>query len=196
VSRPVVYVLVFEGYADWEPALAMCEVRKSGKFDLKTVGFERRPVTSMGGLKVEPDLALSEMSTEGAALFVLPGGDMWEQTEPSEALAGVVRAFDRARVPIAAICGATVAMARLGLLDARRHASNAKAYLKEMAPQYRGESLYDESLAVRDGHFITASGLGPVEFAREIIELLGIYSEADRRVWWELFKNGVMPSDL
>ena len=78
----VVYVLVFDGYADWEPALAMCEVKKSGRFEVRTVGFGPDVVTSMGGLRVTPDLTLTEVTADGAALLILPGGDMWEQGPP------------------------------------------------------------------------------------------------------------------
>jgi hypothetical protein len=34
-----------------------------------------------------------------------------------------------------------------------------------------------------------------VEFAREIIQLLGIYSEADQKLWWNIFKHGKMPAE-
>lgn|GEM_PF-2094727 len=33
------YLLIFDGLADWEPALALCEINKSGKYDVVTVGF-------------------------------------------------------------------------------------------------------------------------------------------------------------
>ena len=70
----VVYVLVFDGYADWEPALAMCEVKKSGRFEVRTVGFGPDVLTSIGGLRVTPDLTLTKVTADGAALLILPGG--------------------------------------------------------------------------------------------------------------------------
>ena len=190
-----VYVLVFDGYADWEPALAMCEVKKSDRFEVRTVGFTPEVVTSMGGLRVTPDLTLAEVTTDGAALLILPGGDMWEQEPPGTELTRVVKAFDAARVPVAAICGATVGVGRMGLMKGRRHTSNSKAYLSALVPGYQDESRYSDEWAVRDGHFITASGIGSVEFAREIIQLLGIYSEADQKLWWDIFKHGRMPTE-
>ena len=191
----VVYVLVFDGYADWEPALAMCEVKKSGRFEVRTVGFGPEVVTSMGGLSVTPDLTLAEVTADGAALLILPGGDMWEQGSPRPELTKVVKAFDDARVPVAAICGATVGVGRMGMLKGRRHTSNSKAYLSALVPGYQDESRYSDEWAVRDGHLITASGIGSVEFAREIIQLLGIYSEADQKLWWNIFKHGKMPAE-
>ncbi|HSE45955.1 MAG TPA: DJ-1/PfpI family protein, partial [Gemmatimonadales bacterium] len=67
-DHKIVYALIFDGYADWEPALAMCEVKKSGRFEVRTVGFGPEVVTSMGGLRVTPDLTLAEVTADGAAL--------------------------------------------------------------------------------------------------------------------------------
>ena len=50
-----------------------------------------------------------------------------------------------------------------------------------------------EELAVSEKNLITASGLGSLEFAREIIRQLNIYSEADTQLWFEMFKQGVIP---
>ncbi len=133
----VVYVLIFDGYADWEPALAMCEVKKSGRFEVRTVGFGPEVVTSMGGLRVTPDLTLAEVTADGAALLILPGGDMWEQGLPGPELTKVVQAFDAARVPVAAICAATVAVGQMGLMKGRQHTSNSKAYLSALVPEYQ-----------------------------------------------------------
>jgi putative intracellular protease/amidase len=152
-------------------------------------------VTSMGGLRVTPDLTLAEVTVDGAALLILPGGDMWEQGSPRPELTKVVKAFDAARVPVAAICGATVAVGQMGVIKGRRHTSNSKAYLSALVPGYQDETRYSDEWAVRDGHLITASGIGSVEFAREIIQLLGIYSEADQKIWWDIFKHGKMPAE-
>ena len=56
-----VYLFVFDGLADWEPAHALCELRRSGKFDVLTVGLARQTITTMAGLKVTPDLSLDEV---------------------------------------------------------------------------------------------------------------------------------------
>ena len=95
-------------------------------------------------------------------------------------------------VPIAAICGATLALARAGLLDDRAHTSNDPAYL-ERATTYRGAGRYVDTLAVRDRGIITASGLGATEFAREVFEELGVFSAEDRRLWYHVFKHGRFP---
>jgi putative intracellular protease/amidase len=193
-----VYIIVADGFADWEPGYALAEIRRSGGLSITTVGFTVGPVTSMGGMRVLPDMALADMQPDDVRLCVLPGGDLWED-EAAYPRAELERALVRLResaTPIAAICGATIAVARAGLLDDRRHTSNAKDYLIEKAPEYRGASLYQPELAVRDRGMITASGLGPVEFAREIFAELEVFSSDDMAMWYEMFKHGRMPPTI
>jgi putative intracellular protease/amidase len=97
-------------------------------------------------------------------------------------------------VPIAAICGATVAIARLGLIRGRRHTSNGLAYLNEMAPGYSDAAHYVDAPAVRDRGLITASGLADVEFARELFEELGVLTVDERAQWAEMFRTARLPA--
>jgi hypothetical protein len=46
---------------------------------------------------------------------------------------------------------------------------------------------------VRDRHVITASGLAPVDFAREIFAELQIFSASDSALWYAMFKEGRLP---
>jgi hypothetical protein len=62
-----------------------------------------------------------------------------------------------------------------------------------MVADYGDESFYVNEFAVTDQHILTASGLGCVEFAREVIKQLNLYNEADTRRWFEMFKHGVYP---
>jgi putative intracellular protease/amidase len=188
-----VYVLVFDGYADWEPALALAELRRSGGLDVVTLGFTGEPVRSMGGLRVLPDRRLADLRTDDARLLLLPGGDLWEADYPRPAVEDALHAVRQARVPVAGICAATVALARAGLLDDRAHTSNGRDYLRQLVPGYRGAERYVESLAARDGGVITASGAGPTEFAREILAELDVLTPEDRAVWFDIFKHGRLP---
>jgi putative intracellular protease/amidase len=188
-----VHALVFDGFADWEPAFALAELRRSGGLEVMTVGFDRRPIRSMGGLQVVPDRVLAEVDPAAVRLILLPGGDLWEGPYPRTELETLLHDLQSTRVPIAAICGGTLALARAGLLDDRRHTSNELAYLERMVPEYAGASRYVDALAVRDDGLITASGVGATEFAREIFEELEVFSAADRPIWYHLFKYGALP---
>jgi len=190
---PRVHVLVFDGLADWEAGHALAELRRSGGLEVVAVGFNTDAVTTMGGLHVLPDLALSAVVPSDVRLFLLPGGDSWEGTYPRANLEAMLRTLMEKGIPVAAICGATLALARAGLLDDRRHTSNAPEYLAQHAPNYKGSGFYLPQLATRDRGVITASGLGSVEFAREIFEELGVLSPGDRSLWFEMFKHGTVP---
>ena len=185
-----VFIIVFDGFADWEPAYALAELRRWGKYVVTTVGYSTAPVTSMGGLRVLPDCTLGDVRAEDVALFILPGGDVWEGDYPAALLARLLDELAAQQVPIAAICGATLAVARAGLLHGRRHTSNGRDYLEKMIPGYADGDHYVEALAVQDRGVITASGLGAVEFAYEIFALMQVFNEADLRLWFDLFKHG------
>jgi hypothetical protein len=68
-----------------------------------------------------------------------------------------------------------------------------RSYLSTHAPEYSGTSHYVDVLAVRDRHVITASGLGSVDFAREIFAELHVLSAADQELWFAMFKHGKLP---
>src|SRR5713226_9141274 len=133
--KPKAYFLVFDGLADWELAHALCEINKSGKFEVVSVGFSKEPVTTMGGLKLSPDITLDGVTPAEARIFMLPGGDMWE-LDSNESLKALLRRFHAENIPIGAICGATLEIARAGLTRNIRHTSNSKDYLKAMVTDY------------------------------------------------------------
>lgn len=47
--------------------------------------------------------------------------------------------------------------------------------------------------AVRDVKLITASGLGDVEFARELFEELEVLDAEQRSLWAQIFRNAKLP---
>ena len=71
---------------------------------------------------------------------------------------------------VAAICGATDALANMGYLDTRKHTSNNLEYTKMVCPNYKGEKFYELESAVSDVNLVTASGIAPLEFAMEVLK--------------------------
>lgn len=191
--RDIVYQLVFDGFADYETALALTEIRRCGDYRVRTLAVSRAAVESMGGLYVLPDLTLAELDVERAALMIAPGGRAWERGE-GEAMVAALRRVHAAGAPVAGICAGTLALARAGLLDRRRHTGNHAGYIDERVPGYAGADQYDANvLAVSDDGVTTASGVGAVEFAREIIRTLDLYDASDTAYWYRLYKHGVPP---
>ncbi|MEU6102283.1 type 1 glutamine amidotransferase family protein [Streptomyces flaveolus] len=193
-TRKPVHLAVYDTLADWETGHATAHLARGG-YEIRTVGPTTAPVTSIGGLRVQPDLALADLRPEDSSLLILPGADLW--TDPSAAAAAgsddlapfarTARAFLDAGVPVAAICGATAGLAREGLLDDRAHTSAVSFYLA--ATGYAGGARYVEADAVTDGGLITAGPTEPVAFAREILGLLGVYEGEVLDAWYRLFHD-------
>ncbi|MHA6205680.1 DJ-1/PfpI family protein [Dyella soli] len=191
--RDTVYFLAFDGFADWHAAQALCEIRRPGEWRLQTVGFSRQPVLSMGGLRVLPELTLAELELKRAALLIVPGGYLWERGQGDEAV-DAARRVHAAGAPVAAVDSGVLVLARAGLLDACRHTGSWPGHIGAHVPGYAGAEQFDATvLAVSDGGVITASQLGGVEFAREVIRTLDLYSPSDREHWYRMFKHALPP---
>jgi len=188
-----VYLLVVNGFADWEPAHAVAELRRHGQYRVESVGLASTAVQSMGGLTVLPSTTVADVDPADVAVFILPGGDRWEHVPLEPALVHLVKRLDQQGVPIAAICGATIAISQMGLLRGRRHTSNGLEYLRSHVPGYDETAQYVDAPAVRDRGLITASGLGDVEFARELFEELDVLSAEDRAAWAMIFRSARLP---
>jgi putative intracellular protease/amidase len=189
-----VYVAVYDDWADWEVGYATAHIarplwqREPGRYQVKTLGRDRTPVTTMGGTRVVPDVAADEAEPAGAAMLILCGSDRWGADQEFTAYFGeLARRFLAAGVPVAAICGATWGLAATGLLDKVRHTSSAAEYLA--ASGYAGADLYQEADAVTDGLVITAGTTEPVALAREIFAALDLYEPEVLDAWFRLFAH-------
>jgi putative intracellular protease/amidase len=188
-----VHLFVFDGLSDWEAGYAVAGINNPqfqqlpGRYQVRTVAPEKTSVLTMGGIRIVPDLALDALCPGDSAMLILPGGVAWEEGRHGQAVE-TARVFLESDVPVAAICGATMALARAGLLDDRRHTSNAREYLA--ATQYDGAELYEDAFAVTDGNLITASGVAPLDFALHIFRRLDLYTPPVLDAWYGLFKTG------
>lgn len=193
-TTKTVHVATYDTMADWEVGHALAHLRNGrfhrepGGYETVTVGLTRDPVTTMGGLRVTPDLALDDLAPGASALLVLPGADLWETGDTLAPFARKARAFLDAGVPVAAICGATAGLAREGLLNDREHTSAVLPYLQAQEG-YAGAEHYVETDAVTGGDLITAGPTEPVAFAREIFRRLGVYRPDVLDAWYRLFAH-------
>lgn len=174
----VAHLAVYDTAADWEYGHLIVELR-TGRFtgvpyQVRTVAESRDPITTMGGLRLIPDLVLDELEPADSALLILPGSGFWD-AGGGRRFVDKAAEFLAADVPVAAICGATAGLARAGLLDERRHTSAAAEYLA--ATGYRGGSHYIvDAPAVADRGLVTAGPQAPVQFAAATLGLLGLAS--------------------
>ena len=186
MTRKTVHLAVYDTFADWETGHTTAHLTQNG-YTVRTVGPTTEPVTTMGGVRVQPDLALDGLRPDDSALLVLTGASLWDTGDELAPFARKARAFLDAEVPVAAICGATAGLAREGLLDDRAHTSAVSFYLA--ATGYAGGARYVEADAVTDGGLVTAGPTEPVAFAREVFGLLGVYDEKKLDAWYRLFHD-------
>ncbi len=178
--------------ADWEYAylttqIAQAEQMRPGRFKLALVGDTLDAVKSMGGMPVQPTLDLADLAADDTlAALVIPGGEHYDAGH--ERLLHVVGELLTRSVPVAAICGATFALARAGLLDDRQHTSNDPGFLAMSG--YAGGDHYLRRPVVTDRGITTASGLYPVQFTAEIMSLTGLYPDDIANAWEQLNLTG------
>ena len=120
--------------------------------------------------------------------LILPGGDTWMESIHGPIM-NISEQCIKQNILVAAICGATTALAQNGLLDSRRHTSNDLGYLKMVCPGYNGEKYYQNEPAVTDGKLITASGVAPLQFARHVLEALDVFLSRTLDAWYLLNKT-------
>lgn len=161
-------------FADWECALLMAVARAYLGVDVVTASPDGGEVTSMGGLRVIPDLGYDGLDPAGFDALVVPGGLSWEKgTAPD--IGPLVRSFRAAGKLVGGICAASSALAATGLLDGVAHTGNSLASHSEQAA-YGGEARYrDQPQAVSDGRVVTAPGHSPVSFTTEILKALDLW---------------------
>lgn len=142
MTEKAVYLYVFPGFADWEPAHALAEVRRNGGYRVEIMAMDRKAVVSMGGLTILPSTTVADFDPLDAALVIFPGGDRWERQQAETEILALLRRLDELAIPIAAICAATTVVAQAGLLKGRRHTSNGKHYLQRHVQGYTERAQY------------------------------------------------------
>lgn len=190
-----VFVYVFDTMADWEIGFLTAELN-SGRYFRKdrspvkvvTLGIEKNDITTMGGLKIRPDIDLKECKIKATDALILPGGETWMETFHQPIISLVNQCIEK-NIIVAAICGATMALAQNGLLDSSNHTSNDLGYLKMICPNYQGEDHYKNDPVVTAGNLITATGVAPLEFTVAVLKALDVFSPETLAAWYQLYKT-------
>ncbi|KAB1654530.1 thiamine biosynthesis protein ThiJ [Pseudoclavibacter chungangensis] len=181
---PQLVVYATDTMADWEYAyltteLARAAARPGSDLRLVFAGDGTAQVTSLGRLPITPDIDLDDVDAADTIAFVAPGGETYGAGH--ERMLATARRLLDADVPVAAICGATLAFARDGLLDERAHTSNARVFLDQSG--YAGGANYRDEDVVTDGGITTASGTRPVPFTAEVLERAGVFAPEHADAW-------------
>lgn len=192
----IIYLYVLKGMAEWEignilQGISMEVQLKGGtkEFEVKTVGYKKESVRTIGGLTIIPDYSIEELEEENIAALLLPGATTWSEEENQIILKKAVKLLARG-VVVGAICGATLALADLGVLDNYKHTSNSLEYLKYLSEGYAGEKLYSQANAIEDRNLITAGSAGGLDWARYILKALQVYEPEIINSWYNYYLTG------
>ncbi|HTY14920.1 MAG TPA: type 1 glutamine amidotransferase family protein [Methanoregulaceae archaeon] len=195
------YLFVCDNLADWEPALAIAMISdrytvipKKNSYRVVTFGLTKEPVKTFGGLTIHPDADITEIGLANTAMIILPGSTLYEKDDPVQ-LVPLIASCIRNKIPVAAICGGTVFLAKHGFLDTVRHTGAGPGNLASLAPKYRGREYYVHEPSVIDGGIITANPLGFVEFAYNIIRTLDVFTPEFLEFWMSSVKKGYLNTD-
>ncbi|MTK10313.1 MAG: glutamine amidotransferase [Hungatella sp.] len=191
MKKNVLFVIL-EGFADWEAAYLSTAIRtfNPDQYDVKTVSLEKKAVESIGGFRVIPDYDIHDMPKDYEALILI-GGTSWRGESAQQIRPLAESCFHDGRI-LGGICDASAFLGTIGLLNDVRHTSNDCDNLKQWAQNaYTGEKNYIVEPAVRDETIITANGVSPLEFAREVLMALNIAPENEILKWYQFYKYGI-----
>ena len=195
MSREILYILLPD-YAAHE-AVYLAQAIASDEFALKenpryvnrAVAPTLEPVMSIGGFRTLPDYSFDTMPEDYAAL-VLIGGSGWS-TPVAERVIPIVRSAIEKGKAVGAICNAASFMAKCGFLNAVRHTGNGLEQLKSWGGEnYTNPEGYVHSQAVSDGNIVTANGSAALEFAKELLLLLGNDTPERIEMYYQFNKQG------
>lgn len=188
-----VYLYVLDTLADYEIAHITAEIHSQRFLDkskpspnLVKIGNDKLPITTMGGMTITPDKAISEIKFNDGDILILPGADTWYD-ERNQGIIELAKELSNSNVIIAAICGATMALAQAGVFNTRKHTSNGNGFLQMMCPHYSGAEHYVDKHALTEGNLITANGIAPIEFAYELFKKSELMKPNTLESWYNLF---------
>lgn len=202
-----ILLFLLDGYADWESGFVSAKLNKPELgYVVQTISFDSSIVLSQGNFSTNIDHSIDLFQDfDNLAALILIGGTGWGNKHLIEGYNLALYDEDSSKritkfmdcclaspnTFVAAICDGATFMADNGYLDNVVHTGNSLMHLKDKAPAYKGENLFEERQAVSAQQFITANGTAPLEFTREILISLNMLgSEKKANEWYETYKKG------
>ncbi|HCD3343063.1 TPA: DJ-1/PfpI family protein, partial [Staphylococcus argenteus] len=91
---------------------------------------------------------------------------------------------------VGAICGATIPLANIGILNEYYHTSNDLLYLESFSSNYHGQKLYIDKPSVSHKNLITASSTGTLMWTKDILQKLDVFKNSTLDAWFNYFSTG------
>jgi 4-methyl-5(b-hydroxyethyl)-thiazole monophosphate biosynthesis len=162
-----VLILLAEGCEELEAVTVIDLLRRAG-IEVLAAGLEKGSITASRGVKLIPDIQLTEVLDRDFDMIVLPGGARGaERLAADPAVQDMLQRMARQNKYTAAICAAPKVLAQAGLLKGRR-ATSYPGILDDAE-----DVVYATDPVIIDGRIVTSRGPGTaMDFALTLIELL------------------------
>ena len=157
-----------DGFEDTELLVPLYRLREEG-ISVDVASPRAGSITGKHGYSQPVDRPLAEVDPRDYDLLVLPGGRAPAVLRDDAVLQAIVRAFDAANKPIAAICHGPQILVSAGVMDGRQ----ATCYKTVAAELKDAGARYVDDEVVVDRNFITSRQPSDLPaFCREIMKQL------------------------
>lgn len=157
---------IYEDQELWYPKLRLTEAGH----EVAVCGPEAgKEYPSKHGYPVKSDLAAKDVKARDFDALVIPGGYAPDHMRRVPEMVALVKAFDAAKKPVAAICHAGWMLASAGILEGRR----ATSFASIRDDMVNAGARWEDAPVVVDGNLITSRFPNDLPaFCRAILEAL------------------------
>jgi len=176
-----VLCFLYDGFADFETVLTCSVLNEEEDYKVTYIAYEKTPVYSSGGLKINPDKTVSEIDgIKGIAGLIIPGGGTRIHKPELEKL--IKELYEEGKL-VAAICAGPEYLAKSGILNGRKYTTTRlpESYEEEGLEDPFPRDTYIEKRVVQDGNLITAKGRAFTDFALKIWEYFDLYENDEEK---------------
>lgn len=126
-----------------------------GLFEVVTIADRPRTVCARGGLRVEAERPLDELTK--LDVLIVPGGDVSAELQRQPLIVGLTRAARQVSI-IASVCTGAFLLAQAGLLDGRRATTHWED-LADLRQRFPAVDVTAHARWVDAGQIVTSAGI-------------------------------------
>jgi len=172
-----VLCFIYDGFADFETTLTCSALNEDENYKITYIAYEKTPVYSSGGLKINPDKKVSEIeSIKSIEGLIIPGGGT-RIFKPE--LGNLIKRLNEDKKLLAAICAGPEFLAKSCVLNGKKYTTTRQpqSYEEENLEDPFPRDSYVDTRVIRDGNIITAKGYAFTDFALKVWD------------WYDLYEN-------